>query len=178
MSELSQEIIDPVTAGQDLLQQVIARLVRLVRHQDYPCLGARSVFRRDRATVRVYDELANPAAAASLLEELRQFASRTDPAAGFASFVAVFRGPMIDDELQFEQLLWSQLRQLHEVDDKGWNQKVSADPADTHFAFSAAGTAYFIVGLAGALPGQPPRQQAKPETRQVNNPARNRKGAH
>jgi FPC/CPF motif-containing protein YcgG len=144
MSGLPKETIDPATAGDHQLREVIARLVN---HQDYPCLGARSVFHRDRATVRVYDELADPALASRLLADLRSFASGTDPAAGFASFVAVFRGPVIDDELHFEQLLWSQLRQLHEVDDEAWNESVSADPAATHFAFSAAGTAYFIVGL-------------------------------
>lgn len=144
MSELPEEIIDLDNADDQLLGQVIARHVS---HQQYPCLGARSVFNRSRATVQVFDELADPALARPMLAALGQFASHTDPAAGFASFVAVFRGPVIADELHFEQLLWSQLRQLHEADDQAWNPEVSADPADPHFAFSAGGTAYFIVGL-------------------------------
>jgi FPC/CPF motif-containing protein YcgG len=95
----------------------------------------------------VYDDLADPRLAPAILQDLREFASSTDHDGGFASFVAIFRRPVIDDELHFEQLLWAQLRQLHEVDEQPWNEAVSADPADEHFAFSAAGTAYFIVGL-------------------------------
>lgn len=122
-------------------------LAEMVGHPQYPCLGARSVFQRERATVRVYDVLADPALATVILQDLRQFASATAPEAGFASFVAMFRGPRIEDERDFEQLLWQQLRQLHEADDEPWNEEVSPDPSDAHFAFSAGGTAYFIVGL-------------------------------
>jgi FPC/CPF motif-containing protein YcgG len=119
----------------------------MVNHLEYPCLGARSVYNRDAATVRVYDNLADPALAHKLLEDLRDFALNTDPTTIFASFIAIFRGPVVCDELQFEELLWSQLRQLHEADKEPWNEDVSHDPTDSHFAFSAGGTAFFIVGL-------------------------------
>ena len=85
----------------------------MVGRPDYPCLGARSVFRRDRATVRVYDELDAPATAPLLLQDLQEFASGVDLDEGFASFIAIFRGPRISDERHFERLLWSQLRRLH-----------------------------------------------------------------
>jgi FPC/CPF motif-containing protein YcgG len=135
---------NPHTADEDVLIQALSEMVT---HPQYPCLGARSVFQRNRANVRVYDDLADPKLAPAILQDLREFASGTDHDGGFASFVAIFRRPAIDDELHFEQLLWAQLRQLHEVDDQSWNEAVSADPGDEHFAFSAAGTAYFIVGL-------------------------------
>jgi FPC/CPF motif-containing protein YcgG len=143
-SEAVTEHFDPRAASEDLLMKALAEKVN---HHQYPCLGARAVFRRDRATVRVYDQLAHPVLAPILLEDLRQFASTTDPRAAFVSFVAVFRAPAVNNELHFEELLWSQLRQLHEADDGRWNGEVSADPSDEHFAFSAAGTAYFVVGL-------------------------------
>ena len=66
---------------------------------------------------------------------------------GFASFIAVFRGPQVCDEKHFERMLWSQLRRLHEVDDEPWSERVSRDPDDAHFAFSVAGRAYFVVGM-------------------------------
>jgi len=119
----------------------------MIGHCDYPCLGARSVFRRGRATVRVYDGLADPATAPLLLADLQEFASRVDPEGGFASFVAIFRGPPITDEGHFERLLWSQLGQLHDADREPWSEQVSSDPDDKHFAYSVAGTPYFIVGL-------------------------------
>jgi uncharacterized protein len=144
VSQLAPEIPEPATATR---QRLASALSEMVAHPEYPCLGARSVFHRDRATVRVYDELAGDGVAEQLLADLRAFAAETDPEEGFASFVATFRGPSLLDEQHFEQLLWSQLEQVHSVDDAGWNTAVSADPSDQHFAFSAGGTAYFIVGL-------------------------------
>jgi FPC/CPF motif-containing protein YcgG len=135
---------DPPNVDEGVLVQAVADMVT---HPRYPCLGARSVFNRERANVQVYDDLADPTLAPVILQDLREFASHTDHDAGFASFVAVFRKPVIDDELHFERLLWEQLSQLHEVDDEPWNAAVSSDPGHEHFAFSAAGTAYFIVGL-------------------------------
>lgn len=121
--------------------------VEMFAHDDYPCLGARSVFRRDRLTVRVYDELDTLAAARLLLQDLRMFDSTVDMKDGFASFMAIFGGPQICDEEHFERILWSQLRRLHEVDDEPWNDQVSPDPEDEHFSFSVAGSAYFVVGM-------------------------------
>lgn len=122
-------------------------LATMVAGPDYPCLGARSVFNTDRATVVTFEQLAGPATAAGLLTALQRFARTVDPDEGFASFVAAFRGPVIRDERHFEQLLWHQLQQLHDLDPHEWNREVSADPDDPHFAFSVAGTAYFVVGL-------------------------------
>ncbi len=144
MSQLAPEIPEPDTATR---QRLASALSQMVAHPEYPCLGARSVFQRDRATVQVYDELAGDGVAEQLLADLRTFAAETDPEEGFASFVATFRGPAVIDERHFERLLWSQLEQIHSVDDDTWNAEVSADPSDQHFAFSAGGTAYFIVGL-------------------------------
>jgi FPC/CPF motif-containing protein YcgG len=114
---------------------------------DYPCLGARSVFRRERATVVLHDDLEDPATAQALLEQLREFAATADPEEGFVSFIAGFRGPEIRDEKHFEQLLWGLLQRLHEEDGEPWAPEVSSDPDDPHFAFSVGGTAFFIVGL-------------------------------
>ena len=143
MSEVATDAPDALTV-QAVLPDTI---VEMIGHRDYPCLGARSVFRRGRATVRVYDGLGAPATAPLLLADLKRFASAVDPQGGFASFIAIFRGPSITDERHFEQLLWSQLGRLHAADRDPWSNKVSPDPDDKHFAFSVAGTPYFIVGL-------------------------------
>lgn len=144
MSQLAPQIPEPGTAPRHRLASALAEMVG---HPDYPCLGARSVFHRGRATVQVYDELAGDGVAEQLLADLRAFAAETDPDEGFASFVATFRRPDVADERHFEHLLWSQLEQIHAVDEQDWNDAVSADPSDQHFAFSAGGTAYFVVGL-------------------------------
>jgi len=142
--QLGPEVADPATASAPELG-VAFRV--MINHPEYPCLGARSVFRQDRATVEVYDELGSRESAATLLADLRRFASGVDLDQGLASFIAMFRGPRIRDEKQFEQLLWQQLRAVHAADDQPWTPDVSADPQDPHFAFSVAGSAYFVVGL-------------------------------
>ena len=48
---------------------------------------------------------------------------------------------------EFEALLWGALQHLHDHDDAPWAEGVAADPDNPHFAFSVAGTAFFVVGL-------------------------------
>ena len=122
-------------------------LEAMVLHPDYPCLGARAVFNRDRASVVVLEELATVDSTRMLLEALTSFGQVTDRAAGFASLVAVFRATDVADEAEFETLLWRQLGLLHAADQKPWDPRVSDDPGNPHFAFSVGGTAFFVVGL-------------------------------
>jgi FPC/CPF motif-containing protein YcgG len=52
-------------------------------------------------------------------------------------------------ESQFENLLWQQLRALHEADSKyfDWDAQVSSNPSDPHFSFSFGGRAFYVIGL-------------------------------
>jgi FPC/CPF motif-containing protein YcgG len=122
-------------------------LAAIAEAPGYPCLGARSVFHRHRATVRVVGPLGTPRSAARLLRHLQGFAEDTDPSGGLASFVAVFNGPEIESESQFEVLLWKTLQHLHDADTAPWSPAVSHDPAADDFAFSVAGAPYFVIGL-------------------------------
>ncbi|MEP6631484.1 MAG: guanitoxin biosynthesis heme-dependent pre-guanitoxin N-hydroxylase GntA [Lapillicoccus sp.] len=144
MTDLAPAVGNPRAASEAALT---GSLAAMVAHDSFPCLGARSVFRQENATIRVYDQLATDAATDTLLADLRTFAGSVDPAGGFASFIAIFRGPVSRSEKDFERLLWEQLRRLHAADDSDWNDEVSDDPQNQHFAFSLAGTAFFVVGL-------------------------------
>ena len=144
MTELAPHIACTVQASEE---DLTASLTGMVEHEEFPCLGARSVFRRENATIHVYDELAGETATRALLQDLSAFAQTVDTAGGFASFVAIFRGPTEIDERAFERLLWTQLHLLNADDDSEWNDDVSSNPIDEHFAFSVAGTAFFVVGL-------------------------------
>jgi FPC/CPF motif-containing protein YcgG len=126
---------------------ICAVMEEMVLHRDYPCLGARSVFHRHRAAVHVFERLGEAESARALLQGLEQFAAQTRVEEGFASFVAAFRGPRMESEERFEQLLWRELALLAEADDQSWSPSVSAHPDDPHFGFSVAGTAYYVVGL-------------------------------
>lgn len=122
----------------------------MVASPDYPCLGARSVLRRDAMTVVVLDDLADTSTGGSLDHLgalLRDYAETVDVDGDLASFVACFRGPALGTEREFEEALWQALQHVHDHDADMWAPDVSADPADPHFAFSACGTAFFVVGL-------------------------------
>lgn len=119
----------------------------LVQHPRYPCLAARSVFARDRATMCHLPRLGAEESTPGLLDGLLTFADATDLEDGFASFIAVFDAPSAPDELEFESLLWRQLALLHEADPEPWSAAASADPDSPHFGFSVGGSAYFVVGM-------------------------------
>ena len=126
---------------------VVRSLELMVTHAEFPCLGAKSVFRRGNLAHVVLDDMASPDVPDQLLERLRSFASAIEGEGGFHSFIATFRGPLPTSEADFEASLFGLLQRLHDADDESWAPGVGSDPNDPHFAFSAGGTAYFIVGL-------------------------------
>ncbi|MEY2508124.1 MAG: uncharacterized protein QOH01_2453 [Verrucomicrobiota bacterium] len=118
-----------------------------VLRPEFPCLGAKAAFNSNAQTVRVFGQLGSDEATNELGSALSDFA----PAArgDYASFIAIFEGPRETSEIEFEQLLWTQLRLLHEHDAAGhdWAPNVASDPADPHFSFSFAGQALYVIGM-------------------------------
>lgn len=127
--------------------EVIAdSLATMVAHRDYPCLGARSVFRRGAAEILVLPSM-DVDDLATLAGRLRAFGAEHDGAEDLVSLIAVFRGPVPTSEPEFEAALWAVLQHLHDRDDEPWAPDVATEPSDPHFAFSFGGTPFFIVGL-------------------------------
>jgi FPC/CPF motif-containing protein YcgG len=138
---------------------------------EFPCLGAKAAFNSEAQTVRVFDELGSAEATAELASGLREFTamvgqrsaedpdgstapSPTDHATGsrageYATFIAIFQRPRETIELEFERLLWKQLRLLHASDPArpNWANNVSPDPSDPHFSFSFGGQALYVIGM-------------------------------
>lgn len=117
----------------------------------FSCLGARAALHRPDHRIEAYGELASPEATAALARDLAAFAASCAEH-DFSTFVAVFAPtasvPDTDPEAAFEAALWDQLQRLHAADAASvWDPAVSDDPADPHFSFSFAGTAFFVVGL-------------------------------
>ncbi|HET6967103.1 MAG TPA: guanitoxin biosynthesis heme-dependent pre-guanitoxin N-hydroxylase GntA [Ornithinibacter sp.] len=153
MTDPLEEVLEE-RAAEDLgdapRRDIVAAVEEMVAHPEYPCLGARSVFRRDAATLVVLDDLADTSPGGSLDTlgaALAQYAHEVDVDGDLVSFVACFRGPVPGEERDFEALLWGALQHLHDNDDAPWADGVAADPDNPHFAFSVAGTAFFVVGL-------------------------------
>ena len=153
MSDPLEELLEERAAedlGEGPRGDIAAAIEEMVAHPEFPCLGARSVFRRDAATLVVLDDLADTGPGGSLDTlgaTLARYAHEVDADGDLVSFVACFRGPVPDEERDFEALLWGALQHLHDNDDAPWADGVAADPENPHFAFSVAGTAFFVVGL-------------------------------
>ncbi len=130
--------------------EITDAIADMVAHSDYPCLGARSVFRRDAATRVVLEDLTDTSPGGSLDRlgaQLRDYARGVDNDGDLVSFVACFRHPPAVGERAFEGALWGALQHLHDHDGEPWAPGTSPDPRDPHFAFSVGGTAFFVVGL-------------------------------
>ncbi|MEU9287955.1 guanitoxin biosynthesis heme-dependent pre-guanitoxin N-hydroxylase GntA [Streptomyces sp. NPDC048275] len=117
----------------------------------FTCLGARAALRQNTLVMRVYEELDAADCTDELHRDLVAFAEEY-LAVGheFASFVALFRGPRIRDEEEFEEALWKQLGRLHRVDvrNHSWSSAYSSDTESPEFAFSVAGQPFFVAGLS------------------------------
>ena len=149
LDELARDLAEEDLADAPA-EDVVAALAEMVAHPDYPCLGARSVFRRESVTSVVLDDLTDTSPGGSLdrlAAHLRRYLRGVDPEGDLVSFVACFREPEPHSEKEFEEALWAALQHLHDRDAAPWAEGVSPDPSDPHFAFSVDGTAFFVVGL-------------------------------
>ncbi|WP_185749112.1 guanitoxin biosynthesis heme-dependent pre-guanitoxin N-hydroxylase GntA [Humibacillus xanthopallidus] len=127
--------------------EVYRALEEMVGHAAYPCLGAKSVYRRHGVAHLVLRDMDDPGTTVVLLRHLRAFGEHALTPGIFRSFIVSFRAPAHSDEAAFEESLFSLLQRLHDNDALPWAEGVDADPGSPHFAFSVAGTAYFLVGL-------------------------------
>jgi FPC/CPF motif-containing protein YcgG len=130
------------------MRQAHREFQTLILSHNFPCVGAKAAFHEQMYGFAAYNELASAKSTAGLsrdLFEFRECERKIDHK--YATFVAVFRRPIDIGEARFEELLWRQLRQLHEADLSNWSPEVSSNPADPHFSFSFAGRAFYVVGM-------------------------------
>ncbi|MFE9691791.1 guanitoxin biosynthesis heme-dependent pre-guanitoxin N-hydroxylase GntA [Micromonospora sp. NPDC005806] len=119
----------------------------------YPCVMGASAMRADNYAFAVYEELGAEESARCLATDLEWFvqsyAARRTPQEPFATFISMYERPMVDDEADFERLLWRHLSFVHEWDRRRWpwDPAVSMDPDDPRFSFSVSGQAFFVVGM-------------------------------
>jgi FPC/CPF motif-containing protein YcgG len=123
---------------------------QFVLRPEFPCVGAKAAFNSGSYALKVCHELGADDSTAALCHDLSGFTrSEIRHASEDATFVAVLAGPLHLDEVEFENLLWQQLRKLHLADAPffGWDPNVRSDPADPHFSFSFAGQTLYVIGM-------------------------------
>lgn len=131
-----------IEAHEQLRQQILG--------QSYPCTGAISAFSQKRYRFGLYPELACEHAVGAVCHDLYEFCHEFPVVEDhFMTFVAMFRGPAIQSEQHFEELLWAQLQAMHLRDSEffAWDKSVEPDPRSHQFSFSIGGRAMYVIGM-------------------------------
>ena len=115
----------------------------------YPCVGAISAFARKGYRFGLFPELAYDSAVRAVCHDLYEFCHEF-PAIDdqLITFIAMFRGPAIESEQHFEDLLWSQLQAMHSIDSDffaGTERRLR--PKEQRFSFSIGGRAMYVIGM-------------------------------
>ncbi len=121
---------------------------KFILDDDHPCVMSQSVFSSENYALNTYTGLGSSTAARKILEDLKIYLESYDFSSNdFFSFIAIFNDNLNYSEIEFENLLWKQLQNIHELDEKNWDKTTSSNPKNKSFSFSILGTAFYIVGL-------------------------------
>ena len=118
--------------------------------QFYPCIGALSAFNRKRYRFGLYPDLGCDSAVRAVCHDLYGFCHEFPIIDDhFITFIAMFRGPIIQSEQHFEGLLWNQLQAMHSIDSDffTWDKSVDFNPKNHQFSFSIGGRAMYVIGM-------------------------------
>ena len=144
-NKISKSERNPIVAEE---QKIKAEFSEFILENNHPCVMAQTVFSMDKVDFHVYENFGSKNTAIKILKDLKQYIDNYDfESKEFLTFMAVFKGRKNFTEEQFEDLLWSQLNLLHEVDTDEWDKEVSDDPNNKDFSFSLGGKAFYMVGL-------------------------------
>lgn len=148
-----KEVVTPFAPGRPVdaeLTEAHNQLREQILGHFYPCTGAISTFSQRSYRFGLYPELACEDAVRAVCHDLycfsHEFPSIND---NFITFIAMFRGPVVQSEQDFEDLLWKQLQAMHLCDSNffAWDEKVDSDPQSHRFSFSIGGRAMYVVGM-------------------------------
>jgi FPC/CPF motif-containing protein YcgG len=122
-----------------------------IRESRFPCVGAKAAAARDNLTIVHARDIASAwndiEIHRAILDWNRQ---RRDDPEQLHSFAVIFGAPEALTEKRFEKLMWERLQSLADKDvwlGQSYDDSVSADPDNPHFALSFGGEALFVVGL-------------------------------
>lgn len=140
---------------QDEKETLAEQFLDFIDDDDFPCVGAKAALARGEMYTHQFGILNDPANDEKLLDKLGEFVAMMDSCnevdnSKVHSFVAIFNGPETTDELQFENLLWSQLYNLHALDVRRGApvaSDINSNPESPCFSLSLAGHPFFVIGL-------------------------------
>lgn len=128
-----------------------AEFSSIVRSRAFPCVGAKAALAQGQIDSAVYGDIDQANSDLAIRHDLQAFIDTLDPESPvMQSFAAIFNGPELLSEHNFEKALWNRLQSLHNLDavtGQPWDPSASKDPQSPHFAVSLCGTAFFVIGL-------------------------------
>jgi len=148
-----ETVVRPLAPDVPVNPQLIdahTQLRQKILDQFYPCVGAISSLSRNNYRFGLYPELACESAVSAVCHDLYDFCHEFPVVDDhFITFIAMFRGPGIQSEQHFEDLLWHQLQAMHALDSNffTWDKSVDSDPESHQFSFSIGGRAMYIIGM-------------------------------
>lgn len=143
---MTEKLLEPTKFERG--EKIKEEFKEFIMRDDYPCVMAQVVMKLEQAGFRTYDEFGSSETAEKLLKDLNEYIQNYDfESDNYFSFIAAFPDQQNYSELVFEKLLWKQLQYLHEKDHQPWDPAVSSDPDNENFSFSAAGKAFYVIGL-------------------------------
>ena len=130
---------------------VAQRFREFVRHEQFPCVGAKAALSRGTMRILVARDIRSGWDDLAIYPALLELANgyRADPKL-FQTLVVLFEQSGAMGEEVFESHLWQRIQSLSDKDvwlGQPTDPRVSADPDDPHFSLSFAGEAFFVVGL-------------------------------
>lgn len=126
---------------------------RLIKDKSFPCILGQTAVRVDQYSFSAYDDITDPQVAEGVLHDIVRFqqefevpAKPTGPRGIFRTALVAFQSPEITDELQGAEVLYTLLRNMHDLNSQHyeWTAGFSNDLHSPDFGFSAGESAHFI----------------------------------
>jgi FPC/CPF motif-containing protein YcgG len=130
------------------LEKIKQQFKEFIITRDHPCIMAQTVFTMEEAEFVIGEKMGGKTTTEQLYAGITQYLDTYDfDSNEFRSLIAVFPNDRFASEEEFENALWYQLQQLHDIDSKPWDAGVSPNPESSEFSFSISGKAFYIVGM-------------------------------
>lgn len=124
------------------------------KNSNFPCAFAKSSFNLDCMNIGIYDFFLNHSVIKEVSNDLRHISTklklknRTEYKERFETFVTIYKRSDIQSTVDFQNVFFTFLQDLHEIDLLDWPQDFTKDPEDSTFSFCFNGDIWFPVSLS------------------------------
>lgn len=130
-----------------------ARVDAFIKGETFPCILGQNAIRTDQYSFSAYNDITDPQVAEGVLHDLVRFQEEfevPDKPKGkrgiFRSALVAFKSPVIEEELQGAEVLYTLLGNMHKLNSLhyDWPEGFSNDISSPDFGFAAGRSAHFI----------------------------------